>query len=226
MSSAFSISRTLIRTAGALLLVFAPLAIQAQTTTQVHNSAPLHPPAGARVAIVEFADMECPQCGRDNPILKKAAAVYGIPWVRHDFPLQMHLWSRQAAIYARWFDASPKGKALGDEYRDQIFANQASIYNLNVMNKFTQDFAKGHGLALPFSLDPKFSALVEADYKLGISIGIDHTPTVWIVTEHSKGAPYIEVPTDMGNLYQVIDQALVDTRAATPAAAKKPIAKK
>jgi len=212
MLKAFSISRVLSCAAATLLLT---VAAQAQNT-QVHDASALHPPAGARVAIIEFADMECPMCGHDNPILKQAAATYHIPWIRHDFPLAMHLWSKQAAVYARWFDATPKGKALGDEYRDHVFANQASIFNLNALNKFTQDFAHSHGLQLPFSLNPKFEAEVTADYNLGVRIGIDHTPTVWVVTEHSKGAPFIEIPTDMHNLYQVIDQALTDTRGAGP----------
>jgi protein-disulfide isomerase len=225
MSFHFSIFPGLRRTGGALLLALLAVAAAAQDTL-VHDASALHPPAGARVAIVEFADMECPQCAHDNPILQQAVAQYHIPWVRHDFPLHQHIWSNQAAINARWFDAARKG--LGDEYRNAVFASQISIYNLNVLNTFTQSFAKSHGVTLPFAVDPqgKFSALVKADYDLGVRIGIDHTPTVWVVTEHSKGAPYIEVPTDLHNLYQVIDQALADTKAAAPAAAaKKPLKK-
>ncbi len=40
----------------------------AQTTT-VHDPAALKPPPGAHVAIVEFEDMECPDCARANPLL-------------------------------------------------------------------------------------------------------------------------------------------------------------
>ncbi len=97
--------------------------------TQVHDPSALRPPAGARVAIVEFEDMECPDCGRANPLLREAAAKYKIPLVRHDFPLPMHAWSFDAAVNARWFDL--KSKALGDEYRDEVFANQISIVNLD-----------------------------------------------------------------------------------------------
>src|ERR1035438_8421288 len=55
--------------------------------TQVHDPSALRPPAGARVAIVEFEDLECPDCGRANPLLREAAAKYKIPLLRHDFPL-------------------------------------------------------------------------------------------------------------------------------------------
>jgi protein-disulfide isomerase len=193
--------------------------------TQVHDPSALKPPAGARVALVEFIDLECPDCARANPLLKEAAAKYKIPLVRHDFPLPMHAWSFQAAVNARWFDTH--SKALGDEYRDQVFANQVSIVSTDVLLDFTQKFATSHHLTLPFAIDPqgKLTELVKADYALGQRVGIEHTPTIWVVTANSKGAPFIEV-VDRSKLFQLIDQALVDTASAKPAAApaKKPAA--
>jgi hypothetical protein len=164
--------------------------------------------------------MECPDCGRANPLLKEAAATYKIPWVRYDFPLPMHSWSFNAAVNARWFDAA-KGKALGDEYRDQVFANQNSIYNPDMLRRFTEKFAQSHGIALPFAIDPqgKLAAAVKADYALGQRIGIEHTPTIWVVTANSKGAPFVEV-VDRSKLYQLIDQAIADTAAAKALPAK------
>lgn len=184
--------------------------------TQVHDPSALRPPAGARVAIIEFEDMECPDCARANPLLREAAANYKIPLIRHDFPLPFHAWSTQAAINARWFDT--KSKKIGDEYRDVIFANQVSITDLNSLRTFTEKFAADHKMALPFAIDPqgKLQAAVKADYALGQRIGIEHTPTIWVVTANSKGAPFIEV-VDRTKLYQLIDQALTDTKGAAPA---------
>src|SRR5579863_1052222 len=181
--------------------------------TQVHDPGALKPPPGARVAIVEFEDMECPDCGRANPLLKEAATKYNIPWVRHDFPLPFHAWSFQAAVNARWFDT--KSKKIGDDYRDAVVANQPSISNLDVLRQFTENFAKTHNIALPFAIDPqgKLAAEVKADYALGQRIGIEHTPTIWITTANSKGAPFVEV-VDRTKLYQLIDQAVADTRSA------------
>jgi protein-disulfide isomerase len=192
--------------------------------TQVHDPSALKPPAGARVALVEFADMECPDCGRANPLLKEAAAKYKIPLVRHDFPLPFHAWSFNAAVNARWFDA--RGKALGDEYRDQVFANQASIVNPDGLLQFTEKFAASNGLTLPFAIDPqgKLAELVKADYALGQRIGIEHTPTIWVVTANSKGAPFVEV-VDRSKLFQLIDQALADTTPIKPAPAATPAKK-
>jgi protein-disulfide isomerase len=192
--------------------------------TQVHDSAALKPPAGARVALVEFSDFECPDCGRAYPLLKEATEKYKIPLVRHDFPLPYHAWSFTAAVNARWFDTH--SKALGDEYRDHVFANQTSIFSPAVLLEFTQKFASGHGLALPFAIDPqgKLAELVKADYALGQRIGIEHTPTIWVVTANSKGAPFVEV-VDRSKLYQLIDQALADTASTKPAPAATPVKK-
>ncbi len=200
-------------------LLFAVAAARAQfgapATTPVHDPSVLKPPPGARVAIIEFADMECPECAVTNPTLMEAAAKYDIPWVRHDFPLPYHVWSVQAAVNARFFDT--KSEKFGDDYRDYIFANQTSIYTLDQLRQFTEKFAASHGVALPFAIDPmgKFSAEVKADQALGQRIGIEHTPTIWIVTNGAHGAPpYAEV-VDHSKLFQMIDQALAETRPTT-----------
>jgi len=190
---------------------------QAANPTQVLNASALHPPAGARVAIVEFDDLQCPSCAAANPALMQAAATYHIPWMRHDFLIPYHNWSRQAAINARWFDT--RSKALGDEYRNQVFAAQPSIYNPDSLRQFTEKFAQSHGVSIPFAIDPqgKFAAAVDADVALGNLTGVHSTPTIFVVTSGSKGPPYIEV-TDRTRLFQIIDQALADTPAAKPAA--------
>jgi protein-disulfide isomerase len=204
----------------------------AQQTTTVHDATPLRPPPGARVAIVEFEDMECPDCGRANPLLKDAAAQYKIPWIRHDFPLQFHAWSFDAAVYARWFDT--KSKKLGDDFRDEVFANQnlinaaaetspetpsgPSAQAAAAIHNFAEKFAQAHGVELPFVVDPqkKLAALVQADLDLGKRVGIEHTPTIWVVTNKTNGVPFVEV-VDRQRLYQIIDQALSETKATAPA---------
>ena len=79
--------------------------------------------------------------------------------------------------------------------------------------KKSEQVAKSKGIALPFAIDPqgKLAALVKADYALGQRIGIEHTPTIWVVTASSKGAPFVEV-VDRTKLYEMIDQAIADAR--------------
>jgi len=184
-------------------------------TTPVGDKTLLKPPSGARVAIFEFQDLECPDCARAFPLLKEAAAKYNIPWVQHDFPLPFHAWSFQAAVNARWFDTkSPK---LGEDYRESVFANQPSIAGTDDLRTFTEKFATDHKVAFPFAVDPqgKFAAEVKADYALGQRIGIEHTPTIWVVTNRSGSAPpFVEV-VDRTKLYNIIDQAMAETKPAT-----------
>jgi protein-disulfide isomerase len=201
--------------AAAFVLSLAAVPASAQTPIQVFDASALHPPAGARVAIVEFDDLQCPACAAANPTLMAAAAKYHIPWVRHDFLIPYHNWSKFAAINARWFDQ--KSKAIGDDYRNQVFANQNSIYNPDSLNQFTQNFAKSHGLALPFAIDPqgKFIAEINADSDLARRTGIKSTPTVFIVTSGGKAAPFTQVVNPKQDLYNTIDRAIADTAQPT-----------
>jgi protein-disulfide isomerase len=198
----------------AALLLLAPAARSQRQPMQVLDSSALNPPAGSRVAIVEFDDLECPACAAANPLLMQAAAKYGIPWIRHDFLIPGHVWSPVAAVNARFFDT--RSKTIGNEYRNQVFANQNSIETRDELQQFTQRFASGHGVALPFAIDPqgKLAAAVQTDVQLGLR-------TIFIVTANGKGAPFIEVLDPQTQLFTTIDQALaqthVDTRSITPA---------
>jgi protein-disulfide isomerase len=132
--------------------------------------------------------------------------------VRHDYIIPGHTWSRNAAIRARWFDS--KSPQLGEEYRDEVFANQSSIYNLAMLSQFTEKFAKDHGVAMPFSVDPQnqFENAVQADTDLGRKTGVGLTPTIFIVKSGGTGAPFIEVLDSDHDLYEDIDRALAETR--------------
>jgi protein-disulfide isomerase len=184
-------------------LLIATAASAQQAPIQPKDTSALHPPAGAKVAIVEFADLECPSCAMDNPVIMQAVEKYHVAWVRHDFPLPQHNWSFQAAVNARWFDI--RSKKLGDDYRNAVFASQASIESKDDLQKFTQKFAQQHGVVLPFVMDPQgtLTAEVKADAALGNRIGINETPTAWVVTSRA----YKQI-TDFKNLYSMLDQAV------------------
>lgn len=200
-----------------LLSFTAAVVLLGSQSSRAQDMSILKPPAGAHVALFEFADLECPMCAQQNPVLKGAAAKYRIPWIRHDFPLPMHAWSFQAAVNARWFDT--KSKSLGDDYRDAVFANQPSIETKDDLRAFTDKFAQQHGTALPFAIDPqgKLTDAVKADGALAERMGVHQTPTVWIVTDRAGGAaPYTEVH-DFSRLYTMIDEAIAQTSHGAPA---------
>ena len=163
----------------------------------------LRPPKGAQVAIVVFEDLQCPSCGLKAPLLVQASRTYKIPLVQHDFPLPAHNWSFEAAVLARYFDTHSKD--IGNEFRETVFAHQQEINPMNLRG-FAEKFASDHKIGLPFVLDPdgKLAGLVKADKDLGLSLHIDHTPTIWLVCSKPGGKPYVEV-TDTNQLYVMID---------------------
>lgn len=162
----------------------------------------LKPPKGAPVALIVFEDLQCPMCARTAPLLQKAVDEYKIPLIVYDFPLPMHNWSYQAALYARYFDS--QSKPLGYEFRDYIFANQMAINPFNLRG-YVEKFAGAHKVDLPFVIDPqgKFAAEINQDKQLGQRIGIQHTPTVYVVS--NKGPRVEEVKQPETQLFQMID---------------------
>ena len=172
----------------------------------------LKPPAGAKIAIIEFEDMECPMCAHVFPIVHAAAAHYNIPLMQHDFPLPYHLWSLDAMIWARYLQdkVSPK---TGDEYRGAVFAAQTGIASKDDLLNFTRKFFQSHGLQLPFVPDPtgQLKKEVEADRKLGDKLGVQYTPSIMVCTQKE----WVHV-TDISLLYQTIDELKAKAGAEAP----------
>jgi protein-disulfide isomerase len=185
-----------------MALLIAVAAPAQQDVIHPKDTSALHPPPGAKIAIVEFADLECPSCGLENPVILQAAEKYHVPRIWHDYPLPQHVWSFQAAVNARWFDT--KSKKLGDDYRNAVFADQNNMESKDDLQNFTTKFAQQHGVGLPFVMDPqgKLTAEVKADQDLGNRMGIHETPTAFVVTEHG-----FKQVIDFRKLYSMLDEA-------------------
>jgi protein-disulfide isomerase len=185
------------------LLALIAMAAGSRATAQETVDSVLRPPKGAQMAIVVFEDLQCPMCRRTAPLVEQASKTYKIPVIRHDFPLPMHNWSYQAAVMARFFDTH--SKQLGNEFRDYIFENQLDITPQDLRG-YAEKFATAHKVDLPFIIDPsgKLAAEVNADRDLGKAIKLDHTPTVYIVSNRNSSKPYVEVK-DNNQLYSTID---------------------
>ncbi len=165
----------------------------------------LRPPVGQKVAIVIFEDLQCPDCARAHPLVYDVAKAQKVQVVRHDFPLPIHDWSFEAAIWGRYFDSkSPK---LGSGFRDYIYANQPAVTPQNLKD-YVKRFAEANGTSLPFVRDPggKFEKQVRDDYALGQKIGVQHTPTIWVVgaAKGTKAEPFVEV-VDRSQMSQMIE---------------------
>ncbi|HVH89163.1 MAG TPA: thioredoxin domain-containing protein [Terriglobales bacterium] len=193
------------------LMVLATFSYSADTSV-------LKPPPGAKVAIVEFLDLQCPDCANANPLVKQAAKTYNIPVVRYDFPLPKHNWSFDAAVIAKYFDS--QSKQLGAAWRDYCFENQPAITPENLRSN-AEKFAAQNKTSLPFVIDPdgKFAALVKADYAVGQRVGIEHTPTIYVVSNKSYGKPFVEV-VDRSKLYSIIDEMKSEAGASKTSVAR------
>ena len=157
------------------VLTFLFALLAAAVVSAQTGSSVLKPPKGAQVAIVVFEDLQCPDCRRAAPLLEEASKTYNIPIVRHDFPLPFHSWSFDAALIARYFDKT--SRKTGNEFRDY-----------------------------PFVVDPKgeLAAKITADKNLGVGVGIQHTPTIYVVSNKTQGKPFVEV-VDRSKLFELID---------------------
>lgn len=163
----------------------------------------LKPPAGTKLAIIEWEDLECPACAHAFPFVHTAVNQYKIPLVEYDFLIPGHIWSHQAALYSRYMKAkiSPQ---LAEDYRRQVFAAQYRIASQDDLLNFTKQFMSSHGKQMPFVVDPtgQYEKEIQAEVELGKKLGLQATPTIVIVTPHR----WVQVK-DVSQLDAAIDQA-------------------
>ena len=198
-----------------LKFVLAFLAVMAFSTLGFSaDASSLKPPPGAKVAVVMFEDLECPDCARAYPVVWEAANAHHIPVVLHDFPLSKHPWSFDAAIFARFFDT--KSQKLGNDFRGYIYQNQPQITREN-LRQYVQKFADQNKVPLPFAVDPegKLKEKVQADYALGQRIGLEHTPTIFVIGNGGPSTPFVEV-VDRNQLTEKIEEMQKKAGPATP----------
>lgn len=196
---------------------FAQNAAPPNTGDSFKDTSTLHAPAGARVAVIEYEDLECPACAHAFPIVQQAIAHYNIPYLRYDFPLAQHIWSFDAAVTARYIQDKINPKSAED-FRGAVFANQNAIASKEDLESFERHYFQQHGWQMPFVMDPtgQFKREVVADRSLGERIGLSHTPSIFVVTAHH----WTQV-TDVNYLYQTIDTALAEAPAVAKTVAHK-----
>jgi protein-disulfide isomerase len=200
-----------LRLAAVLGVVMLPALVWAGDTSA------LRPPKGEAVALIAFEDLQCPDCADAEALLLEASAKYKVPLVRRDFPLPSHNWSFEAHVMARYFDTQKDAKKpaakstkqelpLGEQFRRWVYANQSSI-NKDNLRGMAERFADQHGMELPEKYDPKgeLKKLVLEDYALGQKVGVQHTPTVYVVSQSQRGAPFVET-LDREKLFAMIEQ--------------------
>lgn len=169
------------------LLAGLVLAVAAATSTPaaVRATAGPDPVAGnpsASVRVIIYQDLECPDCARWHGIFtSQLIPRFGahVAFEFRDFPLPQHLWSFNAAVLARFFDA--KDIKIGMGWRDYCFTHQDLLTPDNLLDQAARWSApygyRRDQLEQVFARADLF-AEVQADQQRGHRDKVMHTPTI------------------------------------------------
>lgn len=182
-----------------------------EIAANIAKGGPSFGPEDAKVTVVEFSDFQCPYCSRAATVVDQMKEKYGtrIRFVFRQYPLPMHENARIAAEAA--LAANAQGKFW--EFHDKMFQNQSKLTRESL-----EGYAKEAGLNVgdfKKALDSKtYAAAVESDMKLGESVAVQGTPTMFI-----NGAR-VQNPTSFEAIAAQLDGALSGKPVAAPAAGK------
>ena len=150
--------------------------------------------ADAPLTILEFADFQCPGCGQwatfMEPLIKERLVNTGrARYVFYDFPLNIHQNGFLASRAGRC--ANEQGKFW--EYHGALFGNQGKwSYEDDAVPLFVE-YAKGAGLdegRFETCLrSDRFAKEVSESYKLGETLGVNGTPTIFVNGQRLQQVP-------------------------------------
>jgi len=188
--AALGVVTTLILVGGLVLLGSGPTAKPATSANLIPADSYQTGPSGAKVAVVEFADFQCPACAAAAPIVKQLEKDYAgrVNFVFRHFPLSVHA-NAQIAAQA--------GEAAGDqgkfwEMYHLIYQNQANWQGSTAALDLFTSYAQSLGLDTAKFKDSasnyRFIDKVRRDQKDGESLGVNSTPTFFV-----NGVKYLGV---------------------------------
>lgn len=154
--------------------------------------------ATAPVTLVEFGDFQCPSCLQAEPIVASLLAQHPdeLRLVFRHFPLaRVHPNARGAAFAGEC--ARQQGKFW--EMHDAMFADQSALAPPQLQATAERIGLEGAAFARCLA-DPATVRTVDADLRLGATVGVNGTPTFYV-----NGRP---VPTDRTALTVAISEEL------------------
>ncbi len=188
----------------------AQTSLPANQVTNFKDTSSFKPPAGSKVAVIEYEDLECPACAHAFPMVHAAVSHYKIPLQENDFQIPGHAWSHDAAIFAHYLKAKVSPE-IAEQFRRETFASQFRIASKDDLHNFEESFMRAHGKQMPFVVDPtgQYDREINATTADGQKIGIMETPTIIVVSPNH----WIQVK-DAQEMYAAIDQAQADVNHA------------
>ncbi len=152
---------------------------------------PSRGPLSAPVVIHEFADFQCPFCGRVESTLEELDRAFPnqLRWVWHDYPLPFHDHARPAAIVAREVRAQ-KGDAGFWKIHDRMFRDQGLDNALEpaTFDKYALELNLDRGKLSAAQRDGRYDAVIARDMALARDAGINGTPAFLINGYYLSGA--------------------------------------
>jgi len=163
------------------------------------GTAPAKGPATAPVTIVEFADFECPYCGRVVPTLKQVAEKYGdkVRIAFRDFPLPNHTKAPKASEAAAC--AADQGQFW--EMYEKLFAAGGRLDEVD-LKRYAIDLGLDSATFYECLDSGRKAAGIAASVDAGQDLGISGTPAFYINGRLLTGA----VPFE--RFVEVIDEEL------------------
>ncbi len=175
------------------------------------DDSPSRGPADAPVTLVEFCDLQCPDCKAMAENLDQALPAYGnkVRVVFKNFPLMSkHHWAEAAAIGARCAYVQ-KPQAFWNFY-DFFYAQQESVNSQNIREKILQ-VGRQAGLnehKLVTCIDTKATLpAIQADLYEAAKLGVRGTPTLLV-----NGRFVFNEEMTANDYRKLIDEALGETK--------------
>lgn len=142
-------------------------------------------PADAPVTIVEYADVECPYCGRVEPVLRELLAKRDdVRLVYRHFPLvsvHPHAYSGALALEA----AAGQGRFW--ELHDLLYDHQDALGRRSIARHAEQLGLDADRLLRPAS--EQHDARVREDFASGTASGVEGTPALFVNGVLFEGGP-------------------------------------
>jgi len=134
-------------------------------------------PADAKITIVQFAEYQCPYCGRAQETMDEVMKTYEgkIHFVFRDFPLSFHDRAIPAAIAANCADK--QGKYW--EVHSSFMANQRALQEAD-LSKAAADAGLDMSKWNECRKDPAIEAEIRKDMEDGNAAGVSGTPAFFI----------------------------------------------
>lgn len=161
-----------------------------------------------KVVLMEYSDYQCPACGVYFPVVEKIVSdnIKDLTFVYRNFPLPQHPNAMPAAKAA---EAAGKQGKFWEMYRE-IFANQSDWSENGNAKEVFAGYADKLGLdKAKFTTDvssSEISAKIQNDYKSGVALQVQGTPTFFI------NGKKIDNPTSFEAFQKVILDAIAESK--------------